>query len=147
MRILLTIFFMTLAARVSSFEYEEVYFCGEKLEIDVFAETRVDHWDNFYIHFDKNDAVVILHGGYQYSTLEPRKYDRLYAQNAALTILEIKETIGDIVKFELKNLLNGNKKILVVDFNDLTYLARFSTSTETYAPSYGACKIAWPPKD
>ena len=72
---------------------------------------------------------------------------KVFENKDNFSILEIKETIGDIVKFELKNLLNGNKKILVVDFNDLTYLARFSTSTETYAPSYGACKIAWPPKD
>ena len=139
---------MTLAAQVSAnYVYEKVYFCGDNLDRDVLRQTHGDYKKDFYIHFDKNDEVVILHGSYQYSTLEPRKYDHLYAQNGALTILEIKEKVGDIITFEMKNLLNSDKETLVVDFSNLTYLYRFSTSIQMYAPSYGACKLDFPRKD
>ena len=134
---------MTLATQAASDEYTSVYFCAKDLERDVFTETRVDFWDNIYIHFYENsDKIVILRGGYQYSTEETRKYDQLYAQNGAITLLKVKEKIGDLMKFELADLLNGNKTTLLVDFNDLTYITRFSTPVKTYDPHYGVCKKA-----
>ena len=141
MRTILTTLFMTLATQVAALEFTEVYFCGKDLERSALTETRSEHWGNFYIHFYESDnKVVILHGGYQYSTLETRKYDELYAQNGAITLLKVKEKIGDLMKFELQDLRTGRHKTLLVDFSDLTYISRYVTPTQTYNPNYGVCE-------
>ena len=142
MRIFLTALIIILATQVSSFDYTTVYFCGKTLERDSRTETHSAWMGHYYIHFSENEnEVVILHNGYQFSTLETRKYDDLWGQNGALTILVIKEKTDNLMKFELRDLLNGWKNTLLVDFSDLTYVSRWSRYPND--PYFGVCEKAF----
>ena len=109
MRFYLTILFIIINTQASAFKYEKVFFCGKTLDYDWYTAKEWDARQNYYIHFGANDDVVIWNEGYQYATFETKKFEPLWNQNSALTKLNISQSIDDIIKFEMLDLLNDRK--------------------------------------
>jgi tRNA splicing endonuclease len=119
------------------FIFSEIFECGKKREL--FSSSKTS--SNYFIHFDENNNVVILHEGIQYKSFESTILSQLYFQNGGEHLLKFSENddvyIFELIKREYRKAFEGQSYTvtLIFDKNRLTYQSQSSrqnSNGETY---------------
>jgi len=119
------------------FIFSEIFECGKKREPFSLTKTR----GTYFIHFDKNNNVVILSDGIQYKSFESTILSHLHFQNGGEHLLKFSENddvyIFELIKREYRKELEGQSftDTLIFDKNRLTYQSQSSrqnSNGETY---------------
>ena len=142
--LLLTVAFQIIfACSADAFRYETVYHCSKDPEnsnvlFDSAQEVDAQIWIYFGKHYSE-DAVVVWHIGYQFTTFEEKHYEHLYNQTGARTSVEIVSEMGSIKQLNLDfgGILGTN--VIILDQEKLTYLSKINRF-DIELTEYGICK-------